>query len=690
MTGARVVPLAGDDPVRLGPYRLLGRLGAGGMGRVYLAREDGADGPLAAVKTLLPEGSSEWVDRQRFAREARLAQRVESEHTVRVRGADPDGDPPWLALDYVPAPSLGELVRTAGRLPGSAVRWLAAGTAEALMVLHAHRIVHRDVKPSNILLPLDGPRLIDFGISHAADLTRTGLTLGTLTFTSPEQARGERSEAASDVYSLGATLFHLAVGRPPYPVHQDTLHLLALVQHNRLDLTGLPKELIPLVVPCLAAAPADRPTPAELHAAFLASLDGLPVSSSGSRWLPPRWTALIGAYERRGRDLERAHPPGPAPIPGGPGESTPARLGRVRRSGYVPAPSAGPPTPAAPPATSGPAPSGPAPSGPTPGVPAPSAPASASAPGVPTPGRPSIDAPSAAVGPPAVRPPVEEAEAAAGPVPAPPVVPSAATVPLRRASVPSPSSPSPSPSSPSPSPAPAGPAERRPEPPRTRWWPVLLAGVLVFVVAAGAVILRPWQWGGAPGAGGATARITTPPASPPATPPTDDPGLIANLAFQGVAAGECLRTERTPGGAWSTPLPEEVACDAPGAYLKVLAASPGVHPGDCPGGPGRTNWTHPAPMAETTLCVERQYREGDCFPVREQGGQPKVRAEDLLLRWDCAAPPAAQGYDAVLRTVAVRPAPLPADGCRRGPDDTAEYRQLEVNGGATVLCTTRN
>ncbi|WP_345286864.1 serine/threonine-protein kinase, partial [Kitasatospora albolonga] len=675
MTGARVAPLAGDDPVRLGPYRLLGRLGAGGMGRVYLAREDGPDGRLAAVKTLLPEGSRDEVDRHRFAREARLAQRVESEHTVRVRGADPDGDPPWLALDYVPAPSLGELVRTAGRLPGSAVRWLAAGTAEALMVLHAHRIVHRDVKPSNILLPLDGPRLIDFGISHAADLTRTGLTLGTLTFTSPEQARGERSEAASDVYSLGATLFHLAVGRPPYPDHHDTLQLLALVQHNRLDLTGLPKELTPLVRPCLAAAPGDRPTPAELHAAFLASLDGLPVSSSGSRWLPPRWTALIDAYERRGRELELAHPSG--------GESAPTRLGRVRRPGYVPAP----PTPAAPmPAASTPEP---APALPATPPPAPAAPAPASPVG-PSPVGPSPAAPAPDVRPQsAARPPA----AAQGPSVPPPVT----TLPLRRPSVPpqspvpsrfpSPSWPAPAPA-PAPAPVPAAPGQdsrppqrpERPERPRARWWPVLLAGVLVFVIAAGAVLLRPWQWGEGGGAGDTPgAHGTTPPVSAPATPPTDDPGLIANLAFQGVAAGECLSTHRLPGGTWSTPFPEEVPCGSAEARLKVLAALPGTSAKGCPDGVGRGSWVHAAPMAETTLCLERQYREGECFPVKGTDGDPQLRAEDLLGSWPCdGAPAGAQGYDA--RAADHRRAPGPGAGRRLPPRHGRPGRLPPVGG----------
>ncbi|MFC8230564.1 serine/threonine-protein kinase [Streptomyces sp. NPDC057287] len=303
MTGAQVDPLGSGDPATLGRYELLGRLASGGMGRIYLARDAG--GQLAAVKTLLAEGVVSEVERRRFTREVELAQRVDSAFTARVREADPRAERPWMAIDYIAAPSLSELVRTAGVLPASAVRWLAAGTAEALVTLHGEGIIHRDLKPQNILLPLPGPRVIDFGISHANDITRTSLTLGTIAFTSPEQARGEPSTEASDVYSLGATLFHLALGRPPYRAGSDTLGLLAQVQRGELDLDGLPKELTDLIRPCLAADPAQRPVPAEMLARFRQSLAGLPVSLGGRRWLPPRWTDLIAAYERHGHDLAR-------------------------------------------------------------------------------------------------------------------------------------------------------------------------------------------------------------------------------------------------------------------------------------------------------------------------------------------------------------------------------------------------
>ncbi|MFF0402653.1 protein kinase domain-containing protein [[Kitasatospora] papulosa] len=329
MTGARVDPLGGGDPATLGRYELIGRLASGGMGRIYLARN--AEGQLVAVKTLLSEGVVGEVDRRRFTREVGLAQRIDSAFTARVRDADPQAELPWMAIDYIAAPPLSELVRTAGVLPASAVQWLAAGTAEALVTLHREGIIHRDLKPQNILLPLPGPRVIDFGISHANDLTRTSLTLGTIAFTSPEQARGEPSTEASDVYSLGATLFHLALGRPPYRDGSDTLALLAQVQRGQLDLDGLPKELTALIRPCLAADPAQRPVPAEMLARFRQSLAGLPVSQDGRRWLPKRWTDLIGAYERQGRDLARGAGTGAdAPDPEG--------ITVVRRAGAVPPP----------------------------------------------------------------------------------------------------------------------------------------------------------------------------------------------------------------------------------------------------------------------------------------------------------------------------------------------------------------
>ncbi|MGY0060895.1 protein kinase domain-containing protein [Streptomyces sp. LZ34] len=283
---------------RVGPYRILSVLASGGMGRVYLARSPG--GRLVALKTIREEGPVSDAARQRFAREVKLASRVAGIYTANVVDADPAADVPWMATEYIAAPSLAHLVETCGPLPVPAVRWVGAGVAEALVKVHAAGLVHRDVKPSNVLLPEGGPRVIDFGISHAVDVTRTTATLGTIAFTSPEQARGEASSAASDVFSLGATMFYLAVGRPPYADTGEVLQLLGRVAQGRLDLTGLPAELDGLVRGALAADPADRPSPRELLEVLAAEIDALPTASDDTAWLPPSWLRAIGAFRERG------------------------------------------------------------------------------------------------------------------------------------------------------------------------------------------------------------------------------------------------------------------------------------------------------------------------------------------------------------------------------------------------------
>ncbi|WP_407835241.1 serine/threonine-protein kinase [Streptomyces sp. DSM 116496] len=341
MPGIAVRRLDAEDPRRLGDYRLLWRLASGGMGRIYLARP-AAGGPLVAVKTLLAEGPVERLDRERFAREVDLARRVDAAYTARVLDADPGAARPWMAIQYVPAPSLADLVREQGPLAARAVPSVAAGVVQALMSLHGSGVVHRDVKPQNILLPLTGPLLIDFGISHAVDRTRTSLTLGTVAFTSPEQARGEASTEASDVFSLGATLFHLAVGRPPYREAESSMVLLAHVQGGRLDLTGLPTSLAPLIEPCLEFDPRRRPELATVLATAVS------VPRRGRRRLPVEWTATITAYEAHGRALDAdrtaagsaaggavsGHAPPRIPVLTDPGEAA-VRQERQRRAEEV-------------------------------------------------------------------------------------------------------------------------------------------------------------------------------------------------------------------------------------------------------------------------------------------------------------------------------------------------------------------
>ncbi|MGA5422986.1 protein kinase domain-containing protein [Streptomyces lavendulocolor] len=313
-----------------GPFTVLAELASGGMGRIYLARSPG--GRLVAVKTLLNVGED---DRRRFAREVGLAQRVRGVYTASVVEADAKAEVPWMATEYVPAPSLKDLVERCGPLAPRALYWVAAGMAEALVSLHAAGLVHRDVKPSNVLLPLDGPRVIDFGISQAHDVTRTEVALGTVAYAAPEQARGEPTTAASDVFSLGATLFHLAVGRAPYRDGGAGPALEQLVRAatgdldvtglraatGDLDVTGLPGELEPLVLPCLALDPADRPAPADVLAYCSARLEG--GADARREWLSPAWTAEIERHRReRLRAVEEARrqvdpeaPTGPVPAP---------------------------------------------------------------------------------------------------------------------------------------------------------------------------------------------------------------------------------------------------------------------------------------------------------------------------------------------------------------------------------------
>ncbi|MEU3447329.1 protein kinase [Streptomyces thermolilacinus] len=317
---------------RIGPYTVLAELASGGMGRVYLARSPG--GRTVAVKTLLATadgGTVAEADRRRFAREVALARRVRGLFTASVVDADAEAPVPWMATEYVPAPSLRELVASQGPLPSGALHWVAAGMVEALVSIHAAGLVHRDVKPSNVLLPEDGPRLIDFGISQAADVTRTKAALGTIAFAAPEQARGEPTSPASDVFSLGATLFHLATGRSPYrDMGQGTaIEQLVRAAEGDLDLTGLPGELDGLVLPCLALDPADRPTPHELLSRVGAVLAARPQARGATDWLPPGWSAAIEQHRRR--RTEEADAAVRRVDPGAATERTPPAAGRTRR-----------------------------------------------------------------------------------------------------------------------------------------------------------------------------------------------------------------------------------------------------------------------------------------------------------------------------------------------------------------------
>ncbi|CAM5480752.1 serine/threonine-protein kinase [Streptomyces avidinii] len=260
-------PLRADDPSTVAGYRIAARLGAGGMGRVYLSHTQG--GRPVAIKVVRPELAEDPAFRRRFRREVEAARRVRGAYTAELIDADADGTPPWLATLYVPGPSLSQAVARRGPLPVPAVLWLMAGVAEALQAIHAAGIVHRDMKPSNVLLAADGPRVIDFGISLASDTTAhttTGATIGTPQYMAPEQASAGEVTAAADVFALGQTAAYAALGEPLYGTGPSALVLYRIV-HSEPDLTRLPQELRPLIARCLAADPQERATPAEIVAA---------------------------------------------------------------------------------------------------------------------------------------------------------------------------------------------------------------------------------------------------------------------------------------------------------------------------------------------------------------------------------------------------------------------------------------
>ncbi|QFG22755.1 PQQ-binding-like beta-propeller repeat protein [Actinomadura sp. WMMB 499] len=261
-----VAPLEVDDPRRIGRYRIVGRLGRGGMGRVYLGLSPG--GRAVAVKVVRDELAEDPGFRRRFVREVDAARRVTGFFTAAVVDADPDGEPPWLATAYVPGMSLEAAVAAHGAWPEHSVRALGAALAEALESVHGAGVVHRDLKPSNVLLAPDGPRLIDFGISLAAEgtqLTETGVLIGTPGYIAPERLVRDETTPAGDVFALGAVLAYAATGAGPFG--GGAAHALHYrVVHEEPDLGGVPSGLRDIVARCLAKDPGARPAVSDLVA----------------------------------------------------------------------------------------------------------------------------------------------------------------------------------------------------------------------------------------------------------------------------------------------------------------------------------------------------------------------------------------------------------------------------------------
>jgi serine/threonine protein kinase len=258
--------LQSGDRHQIGPYQLIRELGSGGMGRVFLCLSAG--GRAVTVKVIRAEFAADPEFRARFAREVAAARRVSGLFTAQVVDADVSDPVPWLATAYIAGPSLAEAVAGHGPLPARSVLALAAGLAESLCAIHAAGVVHRDLKPSNVLLAADGPRVIDFGISRAAEatsLTRSGSVIGSPGFMSPEQAEGREVGPPSDIFSLGSLLVFAATGRAPFG-GGPTAALVYRVVHGSPDLDGLPGEVRPLIERCLAKEPGRRPSAAQLLA----------------------------------------------------------------------------------------------------------------------------------------------------------------------------------------------------------------------------------------------------------------------------------------------------------------------------------------------------------------------------------------------------------------------------------------
>ncbi len=289
--------LAMDDPRVIGEYRLRAQLGAGGMGRVYLGLSPA--GRAVAIKVVHPDLASDTEFLRRFQQEVAAARAVSGIYTAPVVASGLNERPPWLATAFVPGPSLEQVVTEHGPLPEPALWPLLAGLVEALQAIHACRVVHRDLKPANVLLAADGPRVIDFGISRAADgtaLTAAGVVFGTPGYMSPEQAEGKAAGPESDVFALGCVIGYAATGTGPFGSGTAAAVLYRVV-HGEPALDGIPPRLREIVSACLAKDPAARP---ELRGLGAAIANGMHATGpSAVAFWPQSVAGIIGAYQAR-------------------------------------------------------------------------------------------------------------------------------------------------------------------------------------------------------------------------------------------------------------------------------------------------------------------------------------------------------------------------------------------------------
>ncbi|MGW7260147.1 protein kinase domain-containing protein [Streptomyces sp. NPDC054834] len=333
-------PLEDGDPRVVGGYRLVARLGSGGMGRVYLSHTPG--GRAVAVKVIRPELAENAEFRKRFQAEVAAASRVHGLYTAPVVDSDTEGAVPWCATAYVPGPSLADAVRDHGPLPVGTVLRLIAGVAEALQAVHREGIVHRDLKPSNVLLAADGPRVIDFGVARAADatsVTQSGTAFGTVAYMAPEQVLGGVAAASADVFALGQTAVFAATGAGAFG-DGDPHAVLYRVVHEEPDLGRVPEEIRDLVARCLRKPAAERPSVEEIIRAVqtIQADSGDDARLTSGAWLPGELAAGIAARVE-GADQGRA---GAGPGAGGAeGAQASAGAGPASSGGFGPAGSGG-------------------------------------------------------------------------------------------------------------------------------------------------------------------------------------------------------------------------------------------------------------------------------------------------------------------------------------------------------------
>ncbi len=309
--------LEDGDPRIVGGYRLMARLGSGGMGRVYLSHTPG--GRAVAVKVIRPELAESAEFRKRFRAEVAAASRVHGLYTAPVVDSDTEGSMPWCATAYVPGPSLADAVRDHGPLPVDTVLRLIAGVAEALQAVHREGIVHRDLKPSNVLLASDGPRVIDFGVARAADttsMTQSGTALGTVAYMAPERVLGGEAAASADVFALGQTAVFAATGGAAFGDGEPHAVLYRVV-HEEPDLSHVPGEIRELLARCLRKPAAERPSVEAVIRSVqtIRATRGDDVRFTSGAWLPGELAAGIaarteGADQARAGADPRTHSPG--------------------------------------------------------------------------------------------------------------------------------------------------------------------------------------------------------------------------------------------------------------------------------------------------------------------------------------------------------------------------------------------